>query len=226
MMQILAAASVASRFPGFHRWSFACDHEALQAAAARQAKDPYSPQFFSSDEYTTIERLAELIIPNDGQPGAREAGVSEFIDFMVANSADVGMRNYQPPSRTGPVDERDRVPDTLKSRQSVQYLFRYGLNWLEAHARHLYGVSFRECTEAQQTDMLEHLAYKENYRTGEQDGQAFFRLVREYTVMGFYTSRIGLEQLDFKGLQVTWAQMPGCPHKDDPEHRHLPPPIS
>jgi hypothetical protein len=122
------------------------------------------------------------------------------------------------------VNERSRVPDVLKSRQAVQYLFRYGLNWIEAHARHLYGRSFRECTEEQQTEMLEHLAYKARYRAGEEDGQAFFRLIREYTVMGFYTSRIGLQQLDFKGLQVFWSEMPECPHKDDPEHLHLPPP--
>jgi gluconate 2-dehydrogenase gamma chain len=45
--------------------------------------------------------------------------------------------------------------------------------------------------------------------------------MRRYTVMGYYTSRIGLEELDFPGLKM-YAQSPACPHKDDPEHRHLP----
>jgi len=224
MLRILAAASVASKFSGFRLWAFACDHEAQRSNAARLEKGAYQPQFFSADEFAMIERLTDLIIPNDGQPGAREAGVSEFIDFMVANSVAVGMHSYQPPSRRKPVNERSRVPDVLKSRQAVQYLFRYGVNWIEAHAQRLCGRSFRECTEEQQTEMLEHLAYKARYRAGEEDGQAFFRLIREYTVMGFYTSRIGLEQLDFKGLQVSWAEMPECPHQDDPEHLHLPPP--
>jgi gluconate 2-dehydrogenase gamma chain len=226
MLRILAAASAASEFPGFHLWAFVCDHEDQKGTALKRTKGPYEPQFFSADEYAIIERLTELIIPNDGQPGAHEAGVSEFIDFMIANKVDVGMHSYEPPSRKRPVYERNRVPDALKSRQSVQYLFRYGVNWLEAHARRLCGGSFRDCTEEQQTEMLEHLAYKDRYRAGEADGQAFFRLVREYTVMGFYTSRVGLEQLDFKGLQVVWAEMPECPHKNDPEHRHLPAPIS
>ncbi len=225
MMRILAAASVASRFSGFRSWTFACNHEAHKDEAAKRVSGPYEPQFFSPEEYATIERLAELIIPNDGQPGAREAGVAEFIDFMVASSADVGMSNYQPPTSRNPVIERNRVPDALKSRQSIQYLFRYGLSWLEGHARHLHGKTFRECTEQQQTEMLEHLAYKDRYRRGEEDGRAFFKLIREYTVMGFYTSRTGLEQLDFKGLQAVWEQMPECPHKDDPEHLHLPPPV-
>ena len=68
--------------------------------------------------------------------------------------------------------------------------------------------------------MLEHLAYTERYRRGEEDGQAFFKLIREYTVMGFYTSRIGMEQLDYPGLRL-YTESPGCPHVDDPEHRHL-----
>ncbi len=224
MLRILAAASVASKFPGFRLWAFACNHEAQETEAVKRNSGPYQPQFFAPEEYSTIERLTELIIPNDGQPGAREAGVSEFIDFMVANSADVGMHSHQPPSRKTPVSERSRVPDVLKSRQSIQYIFRYGLNWLDGHAQRLHERSFRESTEEQQIEMLEHLAYKDRYRPGEEDGRAFFSLIREYTVMGFYTSRIGLEQLDFKGLQVVWREMPECPHKDDPEHLHLPPP--
>src|SRR5262249_45504381 len=126
MMRILAAASVASRFSGFRSWTFACNHEAHEDETAKRMNGPYQPQFFSSEEYATIERLAELIIPNDGQPGAREAGVAEFIDFMVASSADVGVASYQPPTSRNPVIERNRVPDALKSRQGIQYLFRYG----------------------------------------------------------------------------------------------------
>src|SRR5579864_2147791 len=99
MLGILAAASVASKFPGFRVWAFACNHEAPEGEVAKANKGPYQPLFFSADEYALIERLTDLIIPNDGQPGAREAGVSEFIDFMVANSATVGMHSYQPPSR-------------------------------------------------------------------------------------------------------------------------------
>ena len=46
--------------------------------------------------------------------------------------------------------------------------------------------------------------------------------MREHTLMGFYTSRIGLEQLGYPGLQF-YAESPGCPHPDDPEHAHLRP---
>jgi hypothetical protein len=71
--------------------------------------------------------------------------------------------------------------------------------------------------------LLEPLAYKAKFGSGEERGGEFFRLFREYTVMGFYTSEIGLKQLDFPGLKF-YSESPACPHKDDPEHLHLPAP--
>jgi len=191
VLRILALAAAASGYPGFHRWSFACGHGAGAPVTPKPSR--YAPRFFTAGEYATVERLAELIVPSDGSPGAREAGASEFIDFMVA------------------------------SDPAVQYRFRYGLTWLDAHAGKLHGAPFRELDGPRQTDLLEHLAYRARYRDGEDEGRAFFKLVREYTLMGFYTSRVGLEQLDYPGLRI-YAASPGCPHPDDPEHRHLPPP--
>lgn len=225
-MQILACASAAAAFGGFRRWAFACNHEMPPGEPKPVATDPYVPQFFLPWEYRMIERLAEMIIPNDGKPGAREAGVSEFIDFMVANSAEVGMFTYQPPSHPQPVSDEERVPDAMQSREDIQERFRFGLYWLEAHAKTHCKQGFLDCTPQQQTDLLEPLAYKARHRTGEEEGRAFFELIRRYTVMGFYTTRIGLEQLDYKGLEPFWSAMPPCPHQDDPEHRHLPPPVA
>jgi len=194
VLRILALAAAASGAPGFHRWSFACGHGGngrLQVQPKR-----YTPRFFTPEEYATVERLADLVIPSDGTPGAREAGASEFVDFMI------------------------------DSDPGVQYRFRYGLVWLDAHARRLHGAPFRELEEEKQKDLLGHLAYRDRFRAGEEEGRAFFKLVREYTIMGFYTSKIGLEQLGYPGLQSFRAELPGCPHDGDPEHRHLPPPQS
>lgn len=191
VLRVMALAAAASRFPGFHRWAFACDHVAAQPPDGKPVA--YTPQFFTREEYATVERLSELIIPSDGSAGAREAGVSEFIDFMV--SSDPG----------------------------VQYGFRYGLSWLEAHARKLHGKPFVALSAEEQAGILKTLAYKDQFRPGEEEGRGFFKLVREYAVMGFYTSRLGLEELDYPGLKF-YSESPGCPHGDDPEHLHLPAP--
>jgi gluconate 2-dehydrogenase gamma chain len=198
MLRALSLAAGASQFPGFVKWAFADPqsghHGNHPRTAEPQAKKSYKPQFFTDDEYQVISRLSELIIPTDATPGAKEAGVSEFIDFMV----------FKDPN--------------------LQYRFRYGVSWIDAHARYLFGRRFLEIAPEQQTGMLTHLAYKDRHRTGEEDGRDFFQLLREYTVIGFYTSRVGLEEIKYPGLIQYWREAPGCAHLDDPEHKHLPPP--
>jgi len=191
VLRVMALAAAASRFPGFHRWAFACEHAGAPAGQVKPGA--YTPQFFTPQEYATIERLTDLIIPSDGSPGARETGVSEFVDFMVF------------------------------SDPGIRYRFRYGLTWLDAHAEQLHGKPFCDLSAEDQTEILRHLAYKDKFRPGEAEGREFFKLVREYTIMGFYTSRAGLEQLDYPGLKF-YSESPGCPHGNDPEHLHLPPP--
>lgn len=137
-----------------------------------------------------VERLADIIIPSDGTPGAKEAGVAEFIDFMVWS---------------------DPEP---------QYPFRMGLAWLNAHSERMLGKKFLEITQEQQTSLLEPLGFKDKSRRGEEDGQKFFALMREFTVMGFYTSEIGFKELDNPALRF-YSESPECPHKDDREHKHL-----
>jgi hypothetical protein len=187
VLRIMALAAAASGQGGFSRWAFAHGHEArLQVRPSR-----YTPSFCSTSEYSMVERLADLILPSDGSPGAREAGVAEFIDFMVW------------------------------SDPALQYPFRYGLAWLDAHACRRGGKPFLEMNEAEQTALLEPLADQDRAGPGVDEGRAFFAKMRELTVMGFYTSRIGLAELEYPGLRL-YAESPGCPHPDDPEHRRLP----
>jgi hypothetical protein len=40
-------------------------------------------------------------------------------------------------------------------------------------------------------------------------------------VVGYYTTKIGLESLGYPGLRSVWPSMPGCLHPGDPEHVHL-----
>ena len=184
---MLAKAAVASQFPGFSRWVFGQQHEHADATPpARQAN--YRPAYFSASEYRTIDVLTGLIIPKDESPGAQEAGVSEFIDFMAAH----GEKHIQQPLRDG-------------------------LTWLDSAAKKGYGASFVKLSTTQQTEILKRAAER------DADGHAFFRLLRRYTVMGYYTSAAGLKELDFPGLRF-YSESPACPHANDPEHRHLPAP--
>jgi gluconate 2-dehydrogenase gamma chain len=169
VLRILGTAAAAAHFPGFSKWAFACGHVGNAALQIKPAS--YHPQFFTASEYEVVERLAAIIIPSDGTPGATEAGVAEFIDFMVASDPE------------------------------AQYPFRMGLAWLNAHSERIAGKKFLQLSGEQQMSVLEPLGFKDKARPGEDDGRRFFSLIREYTVTGFYTSEIGFKELDNPALK-------------------------
>lgn len=176
---MLALAGLASQFRGFSRWAYAEEvHNHSTSAPLTPRLAAYQPQFFTPQEYAALDQLTEIIIPRDETPGARDAGVSEFIDFMAANDPE------------------------------IQQPLRSGLRSLDLQ-------NFMAATSDRQEELLGNISR-------DPQGTAFFKLLRRYTVMGYYTTRIGLEQLDFPGLKA-YSKSPGCPHKDDPEHKHLPP---
>lgn len=55
----------------------------------------YHRRFFTGTEFETLARLASLIIPSDETPGAREARVEEWIDFLVSESDEARQRLYR-----------------------------------------------------------------------------------------------------------------------------------
>jgi gluconate 2-dehydrogenase gamma chain len=210
ILRYIGIAAVAGTFPGFSKWVFACPQEHPEATAKPISPFSYRPMFFSSEQFRLIEHVAEMIIPEDDTPGAKQAGVAEFIDFMVANRVPV----------TGSRDVRN-TDDAIEMGSEAQAAFLLGIGWINAHCQSEFGHTFMECTPEQQNSLLEELAYKDKFKPTTEVGRDFFRMVRDYTVVGYYTTKIGLESLGYPGLRTTWPSMPGCPHRDDPEHAHL-----
>jgi len=66
------------------------------AAGVQVRSGPYTPKFFTAEEYATVSRLADLIIPPTDTPGAIGAGVPEYIDYVVNNNPE-----HQKPVREG-----------------------------------------------------------------------------------------------------------------------------
>src|SRR5882757_10392668 len=209
-LRYIAIASVAATFPGFSQWTFACSDHLQGAALTSGAVQPYKPLFFSSEHFRLVEHFAEMIIPADDTPGAKEAGVAEFIDFMVANRVPVSARR----------DIRC-TQDAIELGNEAQGRFVSGLNWMDARSKSEFGREFLECAPEQQKSLLEELAYKAKFKPMTESGRQFFQMVRDYTVVGYYTTRVGLESLGYPGLRLVWPSMPGCPHPNDPEHVHL-----
>jgi gluconate 2-dehydrogenase gamma chain len=219
ILRYIAIASTAGTFPGFSKWAFACGtthvHEISAAANAPSPSPSYQPLFFSPPLFAMIERLVEIIIPSDETPGAKEAGVAEFIDFMAANRVPVSANR----------DVRS-TQDAIELGNEAQTRFLSGLDWLNARSKSEFDHIFMECTPEQQTSLLSELAYKSKFKPTTESGRAFFQFLRDYVVVGYYTTKIGLETLGYPGLRTVWPSMPGCAHPNDPEHVHLPKPAS
>ncbi len=84
--------------------------------------------------------------------------------------------------------------------------FLKGLGWLDGHAHGLHGAPFVALEEEQQVAVLESIDGSED--PGLASGAAFFRRMKRLTVEGYYTSRIGIAELNKNGVPATFA----CEH--------------
>jgi hypothetical protein len=137
-------------------------------------------QFFDEHEMKTIAVLADIIIPKDDLSGsATDAKVPDFIEFIVKD-----MPKHQTPMRGG-------------------------LKWLDIHCMKRFHHSFVDCNSAQQIEMVDEIAFPEKAKPEMQQGVAFFNLMRDLTATGFFTSKIGIEDLGYVGNKPTqWDGVP------------------
>ncbi|MCB1020055.1 MAG: gluconate 2-dehydrogenase subunit 3 family protein [Acidobacteria bacterium] len=84
--------------------------------------------------------------------------------------------------------------------------FLMGLGWLDGYAIKQHGEPFVKLTEPQQVAILEKLdgAKEEDLAPGAQ----FFKDIKGLTVQGYYTSKIGIDELNKDGVPETFA----CTH--------------
>jgi len=151
---------------------------------------PYVARFFKPQEFETVNVLTEIIIPTDETPGAREARVADYIDFVVWSAAE-----FKP---------------------SLQREWTEGLVMLDRLSKGKYGAPFREISTANRESLLTEMSLPEREPAMRHEGFEFYRLLKEMTVEAFYSSRVGLiDVLDYKGLAFL-SEFPGCTH---PEHQ-------
>ncbi len=151
--------------------------------AERDEAGVYAPKFFDLHQYKTLQTLCETILPKDADcGGAIEAGAPEFIDLLTSENAE-----YQA---------------TLGS----------GVTALDTTCTSRYGKAYLDCIPQQQTEILDLLAFRKN---ADQDaslkqGVEFFSLLRNMTADAFFTSKIGIKYLGYKG-NTYLTEFPGCP---------------
>jgi hypothetical protein len=126
-------------------------------------------QFFEANELDTIKILANLILPPNENGTIEEAGVVEFIEFMAKD-----------------------VPE-------FQVKLRGGLMWLNGHCNSKYNTVFVNCSEDQQRAVLDRIAYPDPNADEQVHEVQFFSLMRNLVMTGYFTSEVGIKELDYKG---------------------------
>jgi hypothetical protein len=87
-----------------------------------------------------------------------------------------------------------------------------GLFWLDAACTDRYGNVFMQCTPEQKKEILDLIAFRKNAKKDPSlsQGVAFFAFLRNLTCDGFYTSKIGIADLQYMG-NTALREFPGCP---------------
>ncbi|MBV8072169.1 MAG: gluconate 2-dehydrogenase subunit 3 family protein [Acidobacteriaceae bacterium] len=93
---ILKAASAAGGAAFFAHWlkavqpvTSAHGHEShVQVPPDPHNWEAYKPQFFSSEDFHMLDLVTATLIPSDDTPGAHDACVAHFIDFVVYAAAE------------------------------------------------------------------------------------------------------------------------------------------
>jgi hypothetical protein len=141
----------------------------------------YAPKFFTAVEFRTARILADMIIPRDERSGnASDAGVPEFMDFMMID------------------------------RPGNQKWMRDGLAWLDAQSNTRFSKPFADASEPQREQILNEIAWPARAPAAMTDGVGFFNRFRDLTSSGFWSSRIGVQDLQYKG-NLFVANWDGCP---------------
>jgi hypothetical protein len=158
-------------------------HQMVHKEKAAAPAGAYTPKYFPAPQYAALLFLCDAIIPKDeNSGGAVEAGAPEFIDLLTSENPE------------------------------YQLKLGGGLFWLDAACTDRYGSVFMECTPERKKEILDLIAYRKNAKQDAalSQGVAFFAFLRNLTTDGFYTSKIGIADLQYIG-NTALREFPGCP---------------
>ena len=150
----------------------------MAGEARAAAGGMYSPKALSAHDYKTLERLTDLIIPvENGAPGALAAGAAAWIDMMASEN------------------------------EQLKGIYTKGLAWMDSAMVQKGEKDFVSAPPARQTELLDLIAYRRNQSPELAPGIEFFGWARRMTVDAFYTSEIGIKDIDYRGNtpQMTYA---------------------
>lgn len=182
-LKLMALAALGSTIPGCGPSDIENAASKVVAASKTMPLADREPTVLSRLEYETVKVLADWIIPADDRSGsATDAGVPAFIDFIL--------------------EDTDGIEEPMKE----------GLAWLDDFCKSTRGGTFSSLSAVDQEAVLNRIAYPDDVEGGLERGAEFFTLMRDMTASGFWSSKMGVEDLGYMGNTANPA-WEGCSHE-------------
>lgn len=170
----------------------------LESFLRMAGEGAYAWEFFTAAEVETMNVLADMIIPPDERSGgATDAGTVEYVDFVLSVSDD-----------------------------ATQLMWRAGLAWLDTECGQLHEevvgdiappegaarprTRFVDCAPELRARVLDSVAWPERAVLELEEQAAWFSRARDLVGSGFFTSRIGVEDIGYMGayMRPAWDGAP------------------
>jgi Gluconate 2-dehydrogenase subunit 3 len=126
-------------------------------------------KLFSKEDQPYLDEIAETILPETKTPGAKAAGVGQFMIVMITDCYD----------------------------EKEQMIFREGMKKINEESETKFGKSYLTITPEQRHELLlqidsEQKQYSKNKK--EDEPVHYFRMMKELTLLGYFTSKPGCTQ--------------------------------
>ena len=153
---------------------------ALTALEAHGQGTPYKPKYFKPDEWKQVRLLVDLIIPRDERSGS---------------ATEAGVPEFM---------------DWICNEYPSYSWMREALRWLDGFTYGMHHGAFANATDKQRRELLDQIAWPAKTRPELREGAAHFTRLRDFTASGFFSSQMGVKDLQYIG-NVARPEWPGCP---------------
>ncbi len=162
----------------------------LEGCKSNPASEAASSFGFSTDYKSLVAEIAEIIIPKTATPGAKDAGVGAFVEVMLKDC-------YKPSQQEHFVKGLDALEEASKKANG-------GKKFLESTPEQqttlLKSFEAMSNEEAKKNDATKKIVdaetglAKESKAKAEAPPTPFFKIMKELTLLGYFTSEVGAKQ--------------------------------
>lgn len=171
------------------------------------APEPGILRFFTMHEARTVEALTARLLPGTpDDPGAREAGVVNYIDHFLSYPEGFGEAIYRRPpfaqvyqGDTPPPEAENGSYQAIwvaadqitrygyQSQLTPREVYRVGVANVDRFARLRFGADFISLDEAQQDEIVGAMAEGNAEGFEQMAGEQFFHVLRRHTMEGMFS---------------------------------------